>query len=75
MATAPAVTGTSWSQDGGLVMGQVAMSLVLLIGAGLLVRSFSRLLRINPGRLLGVIEYSSAQTRRDPFGLADWEDA
>ena len=33
------------------------------------------LLRINPGRLLGVIEYSSAQTRRDPFGLADWEDA
>ena len=33
------------------------------------------LLRINPGRLLGVIEYSPAQTRRDPFGLSHWEDA
>lgn len=33
------------------------------------------LLRINPGRLLGVIEYSSAQTRRDPLGLADWENS
>jgi capsular polysaccharide biosynthesis protein len=37
--------------------------------------SVGHLLRINPGRLLGVIEYSSAQTRRDPLGLADWEDA
>ncbi|HEX5434816.1 MAG TPA: ABC transporter permease [Candidatus Angelobacter sp.] len=32
-----------------LVVGQVAFTLVLLIGAGLLVRSFSRLLKIDPG--------------------------
>ena len=32
-----------------LVIGQVALSLLLLIGAGLLLRSFGRLLRIQPG--------------------------
>ncbi|HKG90587.1 MAG TPA: ABC transporter permease, partial [Gemmatimonadaceae bacterium] len=34
---------------GGLVMSQVALALVLLTGAGLLVKSFSRLVGVDPG--------------------------
>src|SRR5205814_2592776 len=35
--------------SGLLVIGQIALSLLLIIGAGLLLRSFSRLMRVAPG--------------------------
>ena len=46
--------GTAGSRSRGrmrslLVVGQVALSLLLLIGAGLLLHSFERLLRVDPG--------------------------
>jgi len=58
-----------------LVVTQVAMTLVLLIGAGLLVRSFSRLLDVNPGyvaenvltaqMMLPATKYSQPQQRAE----------
>ena len=47
----PAVSGGSVRQRlrGGLVIGQIALALVLLIGAGLLLRSFVTLVSVDPG--------------------------
>ncbi|MGV3708978.1 MAG: ABC transporter permease [Gemmatimonas sp.] len=39
---------TNWTRDG-LVVGQTALALVLLIGSGLLLRSFLELRAVNPG--------------------------
>jgi putative ABC transport system permease protein len=42
-------TGRSLRWRGGLVVAQVALSLMLLIGSGLLIRSFLTLSRVDPG--------------------------
>lgn len=39
---------TNWLRSG-LMVTQIAMSTVLLIGAGLLIKSFSNVIRVNPG--------------------------
>jgi putative ABC transport system permease protein len=59
-------TKTRMSVRGGLVVGQVAVSLILLIGAGLLIRSFVHLAGTNPGfqvqhLLTGEVRLPSAQ--------------
>jgi predicted permease len=43
------LTGRGRRLRGGLVVGQIAMAMVLLAGAGLLMRSFSQLRRVDPG--------------------------
>ena len=48
-ASGRALTGGTRRFRSGLVIAQVALALVLLIGAGLLIRSFQTLLQVDPG--------------------------
>ena len=51
---------------GGFVVAQVALSLLLLVGAGLLIRSFDKLLRVNVGfkpEQLLTLEYRLPRTK------------
>jgi putative ABC transport system permease protein len=67
------VSGSAWGRRvrGALVVSEIALSLVVLIGAGLLIRSFGRLLNSNPGFVadnlmtlnLELFRYKGAQKR------------
>ncbi len=64
--------GARWNRvRGGFVVLQVALSLILLVGAGLLIRSFDRLLRVNVGfkpEQLLTLEY---RLPRNKYGKPD----
>jgi putative ABC transport system permease protein len=54
----------------GLMVMQISVSMVLLIGAGLLIQSFTNVLRVNPGfdpcHLLNISVSLNAKTNQDP---------
>jgi predicted permease len=57
------VTGSAQARDG-LVIAQIALTIILLIGALLFVRSFTALIRVNPGfSSQGVLTMQLAVTR------------
>ena len=65
--------GASYRVRGALVIAQVALTLVLLVGAGLLARSFLRLARIDPGYRTerALVLDISASVPEGPSGLQD----
>ena len=56
--TARSLAGSTGRLGKALIVAQVALSLVLLLGAGLLVRSFQRLCAVDPGLRESVLEVS-----------------
>jgi putative ABC transport system permease protein len=66
--------GARWNRvRGGFVIAQVALSLLLLVSAGLLIRSFDKLLRVNVGfkaQQLLSLEYRLPRTKyKEPTAL------
>ncbi|HET9753730.1 MAG TPA: ABC transporter permease, partial [Myxococcales bacterium] len=64
----------------GLIVGQVALSLILLAGAGLLLRSFAEVLRVNAGFtpegvLAAEVSLSGDGYREDEAKIRYWEEA
>lgn len=61
---------TSQRLRNGLVMGEIALAVVLVIGAGLMTRSFMRILDVDPGfrpeRLL-VVNFTISTTRHEHY--------
>ena len=63
-----------------LVAGQIALSLLLLVGAGLLLRSFSKVLRVEPGFeadgvVAASVTLSGPAYKKDEAQAAYWEEA
>jgi putative ABC transport system permease protein len=66
----------------GLVMAEVALAVVLVVGAGLLLRSFQKLMEVDPGfnrtqlTTFGIVlpnaQYRAAQARVDFFDRLTW---
>ena len=67
---AGATGGRRHRLQSGLVIAEVALSLVLLVGAGLLVRSFIRLSNVNPG--FDTRDLLAARIRLTPTRYADF---
>jgi putative ABC transport system permease protein len=64
----------------GLIVGQVALSLILLAGAGLLLRSFAEVLRVNAGFmpegvLAAQVSLSGDAYRDDAAQIRYWDEA
>lgn len=65
-------TGKRWVRDG-LVVGQTAMALVLLVGSGLLLRSFQELRGVDPGyETEDVFTFQMAPERDDLVDGPSW---
>lgn len=64
---ARAVSGLRNTARGALVTAEMALAVVLLLGAGLLLRSFARLMAVDPGfETRGVLTASMTRKSRDP---------
>jgi predicted permease len=61
---------TSQRLRNGLVMGEIALAVILVVGAGLMTRSFMRILEVDPGfhpeRLL-VVNFTMSTTRHEHY--------